>query len=194
MSMRVIAGRWRGRALKAPPGRATRPTLGRARESLFSILGPRLEGARVLDGYAGSGALGIEALSRGASAVIFMEQAPAALAALRANLLALGATGEETLVLPLDVRRAFASDEPPGGVAPLDLVLLDPPYGSGLAEEAVRRLGRARPAAWLGRGALVAAQVGRDDPMPEASGTLRLTRREFYGRTRVDFFEQVDQP
>src|ERR671914_22179 len=84
--MRVIAGRYGGRRLQAPPGDATRPTSDRVREALFSVLGPRVDGARVLDLFAGSGALGIEALSRGAAAATFVETAPAALKALRANL------------------------------------------------------------------------------------------------------------
>src|SRR5258707_14629336 len=91
--MRVIAGQWGGRRLAAPPGRATRPTSDRVREALFSILGP-LDGERVLDLFAGSGALGLEALSRGAASATLVERAPAALRALRENVAALGADAE----------------------------------------------------------------------------------------------------
>ena len=92
--MRVIAGRYGGRRLQAPPGGATRPTADRVREALFSILGARVEGAAVLDLFAGSGALGLEALSRGAVRATFVESAPAAQRALRANVEALGADAE----------------------------------------------------------------------------------------------------
>src|SRR5690349_20918096 len=93
-AMRVIAGRYGGRRLQAPPGDATRPTSDRVREALFSILGDRVEGARVLDLFAGSGALGLEALSRGAASATFVDSAPAAIRAVKANLAALGAEAE----------------------------------------------------------------------------------------------------
>ena len=98
--MRVVAGTFRGRRLVAPPGDATRPTSDRVREALFSVLGPQVHGARVLDLFAGSGALGIEALSRGAAAAVFVDRAPAAIKAIRANLSALG--------IEADVRRLEA--------------------------------------------------------------------------------------
>jgi 16S rRNA (guanine966-N2)-methyltransferase len=120
--MRVVAGRWRGRRLTAPRGAATRPTSDRVREALFAILGP-LDGAAVLDLFAGSGALGIEALSRGAARATFVDRAPAAVRAIRANLQALGAAGD---VRAADVR-AFVRNAPAAG-GPYDLVLLDPPY------------------------------------------------------------------
>lgn len=120
--MRIIAGRFGGRRLSAPPGRATRPTSDRVREALFSILGP-LDGARVLDLYAGTGALGIEALSRGAASAVFVERDARVVAGLRGNLEALGAEA--------DVRRADAlaalRDARKRGET-YDLVLCDPPY------------------------------------------------------------------
>lgn len=120
--MRIIAGQFRGRRLTTPPGNDTRPTADRVRESLFSILGP-LPGARVLDLFAGSGALGLEALSRGAATATFVERAPAALKAIRANLAALEATAR---VHDRDVV-AFVRDASQAG-GPYDLVFLDPPY------------------------------------------------------------------
>jgi 16S rRNA (guanine966-N2)-methyltransferase len=129
--MRVIAGRWGGRRLQAPAGAATRPTADRVREALFSILGEHVAGARVLDLFAGSGALGIEALSRGAAEATFVDSAPAAVNAVRANLQALGGQA--------DVRRADARVFLRGASRAgrhYDLVFLDPPYR--LAE----RLGR----------------------------------------------------
>ena len=119
----MIAGRYGGRRLQAPPGDATRPTADRVREALFSILGERVAGARVLDLFAGSGALGLEALSRGAREVTFVERAPAALKALRANLAALGADADVVRADALRWLRAAS-----GGARQYDLVLLDPPY------------------------------------------------------------------
>jgi 16S rRNA (guanine966-N2)-methyltransferase len=131
--VRVVAGRFKGRRLQAPAGRGTRPTADRVREALFQVLGP-LDGLRVLDLFAGSGALGIEALSRGAASAVFVERGAGALAALRRNLDALGVDAAE-------VRRAdaFAFLARYGG-EPFDLALIDPPYssaprlGSSLAE------------------------------------------------------------
>jgi 16S rRNA (guanine(966)-N(2))-methyltransferase RsmD len=121
--MRVIAGRWGGRRLQAPPGDATRPTSDRVREALFSVLGDRVDGARVLDLFAGSGALGIEALSRGAAEATFVDSADAAQKALRANLAALGADAESRRQ---DARRFLVSAST--AARQYDLVFLDPPY------------------------------------------------------------------
>jgi 16S rRNA (guanine966-N2)-methyltransferase len=120
VSLRVIAGRYGGRRIHAPPGAATRPTSDRVREALFSILGPRVEGAAVLDLFAGSGALGLEALSRGAERVTFVDSAPAALRALRANLAALGIDAE---VVRADAVRWLRSES--GGRRQYSLVFLD---------------------------------------------------------------------
>jgi 16S rRNA (guanine(966)-N(2))-methyltransferase RsmD len=121
--MRVIAGRWGGRRLQAPPGDATRPTSDRVREALFSVLGASVEGARVLDLFAGSGALGIEALSRGAAEATFVDSGNAAIAALRANLEALGAEAETRRQ---DARRFLSGAS--AAARQYDLVFLDPPY------------------------------------------------------------------
>src|SRR5918999_4707697 len=130
--MRVIAGRYGGRRLQAPPGAATRPTSDRVREALFSVLGGRVDGANVLDLFAGSGALGIEALSRGAAEATFVDSAPAAARAVRANLEALGLEAE---VHRADAR-AFLRAARKGG-RQYDLVLIDPPYrrAAALARE-----------------------------------------------------------
>src|SRR4051812_18341122 len=131
--MRIIAGRWRGRKLIAPAGTATRPTSDRAREALFSMLASRIgsfEGLRVADLFAGSGALGLEALSRGAAPCVFSKTARAAADATRANLAALGASGE---LLPGGAEHVRI----PG---PLALASLAPPYASALAPAALARL------------------------------------------------------
>jgi 16S rRNA (guanine966-N2)-methyltransferase len=131
-AMRVIAGRWRGRPLHAPPGLAVRPTADRVREALFSILGDAILGAEVADLCSGSGALGIEALSRGAARVVFVDAVPAALRAVRENLDRLGADASATRCVPADaaawLARRLASSEPL-------VVLADPPYASAVAQD-----------------------------------------------------------
>lgn len=131
--MRIVAGRFGGRVLKAPKKRA-RPTTDRVREAWFSRLAPRLPGARVLDLFAGSGALGLEALSRGAHEVTFVERGRASLEALRANIAALD-VGEEATVIRADALR-FAGGLDAGA---FDVVLADPPYDSPAAADLVQR-------------------------------------------------------
>ena len=146
--MRIVAGQWRGRKLIAPAGETTRPTSDRTRETLFSMLVSRLgsfEGLKVADLFAGSGALGIEALSRGAANCLFVESDAAALRALRTNLASLQAVPQS------DVRAASVLALGPAP-APLDLIMLDPPYGSGagvVALEKLNRLGWIGPATWI---------------------------------------------
>lgn len=143
--MRIISGQWRGRALASPKGEATRPTADRTREALFSALASRVgsfEGLRVADLFAGTGALGLEALSRGAAHCTFVEQDRAALDALRANIAKLGATAEV---------RAQSVSSLGAVTVPFDVLLFDPPYNSGGAGaliERLTRLGWAAPGAW----------------------------------------------
>ena len=160
--MRIIAGAWRGRILSAPPGDATRPTADRVRQALFDRLmhapwagRAAVEGARVLDAFAGTGALGLEALSRGAAHATFIENSRTALTALRANIAACRAEDRCT-VLPCDALR------PPSGTR-CGLLFLDPPYGAGLVPQAMAALA---VAGWAGQGTLVLAEVGRNDPAP----------------------------
>src|SRR5215472_11221821 len=122
--MRVIAGTYRSRTLEAPPGLATRPTSDRLRETLFNVLAPRIQGARFLDLYAGSGAVGIEALSRGASQAVFVERAAGALKVLRSNLARLGLE-KGVRVVPGSVAGFLRNVE---GVTHFDVVFMDPPY------------------------------------------------------------------
>ncbi|MET0250882.1 MAG: 16S rRNA (guanine(966)-N(2))-methyltransferase RsmD [Novosphingobium sp.] len=144
--MRIIAGQWRGRKLAAPRGEATRPTADRVRETLFSMLASRLgsfEGLAVGDFFAGSGALGLEALSRGAASCLFVEQDAEAIKVLKANAAAMGAK--------VDVRAGSVLTLGPAK-GPLDLLLLDPPYASGagaVALERLLRLGWLTPASWI---------------------------------------------
>ena len=144
--MRIIAGQWRGRPLIAPKGDTTRPTADRTREALFSMLTSRLgsfEELAVADLFAGSGALGLEALSRGAASCLFVEQDKPALDALRTNIAKLGAKA--------DVRAQSVMALGPAR-APLDLILMDPPYGTGAGAVALDKLGRlgwADEATWI---------------------------------------------
>lgn len=143
--MRIVGGRWGGRRLKAPPGRGVRPTTDRVREAWMSAVGPALPGARVLDLFAGSGALGLEALSRGASEVVFVERGRDALRVLRENVAALGAGAESTVVAD-DVFRYLGRN-----AELFDLAFADPPYDTGDAPALVARF-LARPFArelWL---------------------------------------------
>jgi 16S rRNA (guanine966-N2)-methyltransferase len=155
--MRVIAGAWGGRRLRTPAGDATRPTSDRVREALFSVLGDRVCDARVLDLFAGSGALGIEALSRGAASATFVDSAPAAIKALRANLDTLGAEAE---VRRQDALRYLGSAS--SAARQYDLVLLDPPYR--LAGRLGGELSAILPPV-LAPGAVVVAESDRRTPL-----------------------------
>jgi 16S rRNA (guanine966-N2)-methyltransferase len=174
--MRVIAGRFRGQRLVAPAGDRTRPTADRVRESLFSILGD-LDGARVLDLFAGTGALGIEALSRGAARVTFVERDRAALAALRRNLDAVGPDADAVRVVTGDALRhlqdAAARDEA------YDLVLLDPPYRDA---DRLGPLLDQRLAPVLAPGAAVVSESDRRHPL---TLVLPLTDERRYGDTTI---------
>lgn len=166
--MRIIAGRWRGRALKAPDGAATRPTSDRAREAIFSMLTSRLgsfEGLAVLDVFAGTGALGIEALSRGAASACFIDSDAAAIRAIRANLAALGAAG--------DVRQAPVLALGPAP-QPHDLIFLDPPYGKALAAPALAHL---KAQGWIAPHAIISIETAAGEGVD--SGLEQLVERRF---------------
>lgn len=180
--MRIVGGRHKGRPLVAPAGRDTRPTADRAREALFNVLahgyGIDLEDCAVLDAFAGSGALGLEALSRGARSVCFLDSAPAALQAIRDNLQRLAETAP---VLRADATR------PPPAERPCSLVLLDPPYGSGLAGPALTAL-TAR--GWLSDDALCVVEVAaREDFTPPDNFAIQEERH--YGAARLVFLKRV---
>lgn len=180
---RIIAGRFGGLTLRAPRGVATRPTADRVKEALFSILGP-LEGMRVLDLYAGSGALGIEALSRGAAFVAFVEPASAALASLRENLAAL--PDASSLVIATTVERC-AQRLP---VEPFDLVLADPPYAqAAAAAHTIDKLLELEPLRSLQR--LVLEHASKDQPSL-SSRRLTLATQRRYGDTAISIFDNVN--
>jgi 16S rRNA (guanine966-N2)-methyltransferase len=168
--MRVVAGSYKGRRLRAPVGAATRPTADRVREAIFSMLGP-LEGRRVLDLFAGSGALGIEAASRGAAAVTFVETEPRALRAIRRNL--------AELELDAEVVRADALDYLRTEPGPFELVFVDPPYSFavGLAEQLAERLPEV-----ISDEARIVTESDRRQPLELP---LPLLRERVYGDTRI---------
>ena len=172
--MRVVGGVYGGRRLVAPPGAATRPTSDRVREALFSILGASVQGARVLDLFAGSGALGIEALSRGAASTVFVDRSHEAIGALRANL---GALGIDADVRTAEARAALRTASARGEA--YDLVFLDPPYRR--AAELGRDLSERLPAV-LAAGARVVTESDRRAPL-ELELPVAVERR--YGDTVI---------
>lgn len=180
--MRVIAGEARGIALVAPRGRATRPVTDRVKETMFAILGDRVPGARVLDLYAGSGAIGIEALSRGADHATFVERGREAVAALRSNLERTG-TSEAATVHATDVEGFLAA----GDGSPWDLVALDPPYEQRAMVTPLRAL-----VPHLAPGATVVVKHFWRTDVPPLEG-LATTRQRRFGETMLTFLEATDQ-
>ena len=173
--MRIIAGEWRGRRLVAPAGIATRPTADRVREALFSMLVSRIgtfESLRIADLFAGSGALGLEALSRGAAHCVFVDQDRTAVEAIRANLAALGGSGD---VLAGAAEHARI----PGSI---DLAFLDPPYGSGLAAATLARLP-------LAVGALASVETGRGEAA--AADGFEEEAVRIYGKARITLLRRL---
>ncbi len=172
--MRIISGQWRGRTLIAPKGEATRPTADRTREGLFSMLVSRLgsfEGLRVADLFAGSGALGLEALSRGAAECLFVEQDRAAIDALKSN--------ADKLGLKADIRTQSVLTLGPASSA-YDLILMDPPYASGAGSVALDKLGRL---GWIGPATLVSIETAKTEVI-DVKGYQIDTQRD-YGKARI---------
>lgn len=168
--MRIIAGEWRGRTIIAPPGEVTRPTADRTRETLFSMLVSRLgsfEGLRVADLFAGSGGLGLEALSRGAAHVTFVENDNAAVKAIQANVATLGAGGRA------DVRLASALKLPP--LPAFDVVLADPPYSPKAAVAVIASVGRG---GWLAEGGWLAIETQRKQAVVASEGLVIDAERD----------------
>jgi 16S rRNA (guanine966-N2)-methyltransferase len=189
--VRIIAGRHRGRLLAAPPGETVRPTGERAREALFNILahgrfaasGPAYAGVRVLDAFAGTGAFGLEALSRGASAVTFIENNRAALAVLRRNIAELNEEQRADIV-------SGDAASPPRAPAPVALAFLDPPYGKGLAVPALTAL---VDAGWLAEGALCVVEMAAKERIEKPPDFASLDERR-YGAARLVFLRYKPIP
>jgi 16S rRNA (guanine966-N2)-methyltransferase len=173
--MRIVAGRWRGRKISAPPGSDVRPTLDSVREAWMSILQLELPRARVLDLYAGSGALGLEALSRGAIAADFVEKDAKSFRALQENIQALGAGPLATVHRKPALPFADAL-----GVAAYDVAFADPPYASG---EAARLAERWKKAPFS---RVLSIEHAAKDSMPEGGDTRK------YGSTAITFYRSED--
>ncbi|MFN3515729.1 MAG: 16S rRNA (guanine(966)-N(2))-methyltransferase RsmD [Novosphingobium sp.] len=182
MSLRIIAGEWRGRKLIAPAGDTTRPTADRTRETLFSMLVSRIgdfAGLAVADLFAGSGALGLEALSRGAASCTFVEQDAAAIRALRGNIAALRAAPQ------CDVRASSVLALGPAK-APPDLILLDPPYHSGAGSVALDKLNRL---GWIGEGTWISLETAFDEE-PKVKGLETVADRKV-GKARITLLRKL---
>jgi 16S rRNA (guanine966-N2)-methyltransferase len=187
--MRIVGGAYRGRGLIAPPGLATRPTSDRAREAVFNVLehaawSPGLRNARVIDLFAGSGALGLEALSRGAAFCLFVETDPVARGVIRENAEALGPKGE--LFGRTRIHRRDATDlgaRPGADGPPFDIAFLDPPYAQGLGERALSELAAG---GWLAKEAVVVFERGEAEPDLAITNFEVLDDRR-YGAAKVAF-------
>ena len=186
--MRIVGGKYKGRLLTVPEGRTTRPTSDRAREAVFNILvhagwAPDLEGARVLDAFAGSGALGFEALSRGAAFCLFVETDEAARGAIRDNVENLGLFG---------TTRVHRRDATQLGIRPgtqaeaFDLVFLDPPYRKGLGEQALDCLISGN---WLSKDAIIVFERAADED-DFATDMWHIINKKIYGAAQVLFLKQ----
>lgn len=184
--MRIVAGRLGSRRLSAPSGEATRPTSDRLRETLFNVLAPRIEGGTFLDLYAGSGAVGIEALSRGAADVVFVERAPAALKALRTNLSRLGITGGFR-IYPGSVAAYLRRVADPGA-GRFDLIFLDPPYNAADEYAATLCLLGSGAARLLAPGGQVVAEHRRKQPLEPRYNGLHRVRLLEQGDAALAFF------
>ena len=178
--MRIIAGQWRGRPLAAPKGDATRPTADRTREALFSMLASRVgsfEDLAVADLFAGSGALGFEALSRGAASCLFVEQDRAALDALRAN--------AEKLGVRADIRATSVLALGPAP-KPMDVILMDPPYGTGAGSVALDKLGRL---GWIGPATWVSIETAKAEAI-EVAG-FEVDAERVHGKAKLTILRAV---
>lgn len=183
--MRIVAGEWRRRLLKAPDGETTRPTADRTRETLFAMLASRLgsfEGLSVADLFAGSGALGLEALSRGAATCLFVEQEPAAIRALRTNIANLKAQQR------CEVRVGSVMQLGPAK-APYDLILLDPPYRTGAGAVALDRLARL---GWIGEGSWIALETAAAEPVQIKALDIEADRK--VGKARLTLLRPLPAP
>ena len=182
MSVRVIAGAAKGRILKAPKGLATRPTTDRVKESLFAIIGAKLVAATVLDLYSGSGALAIEALSRGAAHAVLVDSAAAAATCIRANIAATQFT-ECCRLMVLPVQKALAVLTNNGSM--FDVVFMDPPYERGHVQKTLAILDQSP---LLRPGALIVAEHNRKEEMPEKMANFAMSRQQIYGDTAISIF------
>jgi 16S rRNA (guanine(966)-N(2))-methyltransferase RsmD len=176
--MRIIAGELKGRRLDSPGWEGLRPTSDRLRETLFNVLGPAVRGAQVLDGYAGTGAVGLEALSRGAAGVTFVESDPRAVRLIEANLRRCAVADRHAII-----RARFADAVPRVASRAFDIIFLDPPYGAAFLDSALRTA-----APLVAPGARLVVEHARRDPAPAAVAGLRLVRTIGSGDSALAFY------
>lgn len=181
--MRIISGTSRGRRLTAPRGKILRPTSDRVKESIFNILGKEVEGKVVLDLFAGTGNLGIEALSRGAARATFVERAREALRAIQRNLLQCGFT-DRAEVIPKEVERAITLLE--SRRESFDLILMDPPYESGWIERTLNKLNRHRI---FHEGSMLVIEHGRREPLPNTTADWTILKQRTMGDTIITILQ-----
>lgn len=182
--MRVITGTARGRNLKAPGGMATRPTADRVKEALFNLLGEKVMDARFLDLFAGTGSIGIEALSRGAARAVFVEMSPRAVRVIRENLLHTGLTDRaevhrQDAVAALDM--LVKSEQT------FDLIFVDPPYLKGYEEKVLDKINKY---CLMDEKGILVIESSKKDTLPENVGQLNMVRREKYGDTVLNFYRR----
>ena len=177
--MRVITGKYKGRKLNSPENYAIRPTSDKAKEALFSILTAEIYGARVLDLFAGTGSLGIEALSRGAEYCVFADASRASLNLIKSNLEHCKVE-EETRVLAGDYRKVLANLN-----EPFDIILLDPPYGKGLIPDAIRLISEGD---LLKEGGVILAEHRKEEDLPETIGKYQKEKDRRYGIVKLSIY------
>ncbi|MCQ9207230.1 MAG: 16S rRNA (guanine(966)-N(2))-methyltransferase RsmD [Omnitrophica bacterium] len=181
--MRIIGGTQRGRLIKMPKGRATRPTQDRVREAIFNIIRKEIPESAVLDLYAGSGAFGIEALSRGAHTAIFIDKSARSVKTIKSNLLSLGYAAPRAQVFKKD---GVGAIEAFGKVsAKFDIAFIDPPYHKGLAKNALLKIDACDI---LAQHSFIIAEHFVKDPLPHEAGRLSLFKQKRYGDTVVSFY------
>jgi len=180
-NLRIIAGRLRGKKVHSVPGLGTRPTADRVREAVFNILGAFVLDARVLDLFSGTGALGIEALSRGAREVLFVESVPEPILVIQKNISECRLAAEAR-IQRWDLRREY--DWPSVKKASFNLVLMDPPYDGGYLATTLKRL---HQSGLLEKEALVVAEHSPREPAPEVPPFVMTDQRK-YGKTLVSFW------
>ena len=176
--MRVIAGSLKGRRLKTPAWDGLRPTSDKLRETLFNILAPRVAGARLLDGFAGTGAIGIEALSRGAAHATFIERDPRAQALIAENLAHCGVANDAYVIIRASVGRALADLH----AASFDIMIFDPPYDEQV--DAVLAAAAER----LAPGGVLVLEHARRRPSPERAGAVPRTREVTSGDSALALY------
>jgi 16S rRNA (guanine(966)-N(2))-methyltransferase RsmD len=185
---RIIGGEGKGRRLKAPRGLDTRPTGARVRQTLFDILAPRLPGCRFLDAFAGAGAVGLEALSRGAALVVLVDNAARAVAVLRANAEALAKAGGQIRIVRQDARAALPALAEAG--ERFDVIFVDPPYDSDLYEAALEETGRT---GLLAEEGVLVAEHFHKRSLPERIGGLARSREVRVGDHRLSFYRRQQE-